>query len=1107
LLVAAQAAGATAASAAPLWEINAMANTTTSPGDGNPGTPELRYLIQAENVGDADALGSLSPAVFEAELPAGVTFVSAEFPGFSDPPGWQCPGASVGDSSLHCVNVGHRQGAGEFRRILVAVSVAPETTGTFSSSFAISGAGAANTAITLDPTRVSAILPPFGIDAFDVRIGNAAGGEFTAAAAHPYEVKTSVDFNSATHPNPEIGEREPIQPARSALVDLPPGFVGNPGGVEQCRVSDLAVTEGSTPTSLCSAGSQVGSVVVHLKSQFFPSFAGPLPLFNLVPPPGAAAHFGFNVLGSVITLQASVRRGGDYGLVVGSRGISQGLTVIGSDITFWGVPGDPSHTPERACPGQPAPIAGPTCATGSTTSFLRMPTSCTGLGMPWAIHADSWFNPGSFDATRYPNLSDPAWRSSSIVSHAAPGYPHSPVDNDPSLRWGPELPVTGCDEVPVKGKLTAQPTAIDTETPSGLDVHVEVPNPNLQSPGGITTSDVKEVKVAFPEGMTVNPSQAEGLGACSPAQYDSTELSFHPTDKGCPSDSKIGTVEVKTPLLEETIPGDVYIATPYENPFGSLLALYTVLEEPQRGILIKLPGKVATDPETGQIAATFSDLPQLPFSSFDLRFKEGSRAPLVTPAACGTYETVAEFTGHSDPDGPPLLSKSSFEIARGIGGAPCPTGGKPPFKPGLIAGTRNNNAGSYSPFDLRLFRTDAEQQFTNFSIKLPPGLSGKLAGIPYCPETAIAAAQSPARSGATELASPACPAASEVGRTLVGAGVGPVQAYVPGKVYLAGPYNGSALSMVSVTAAKVGPFDLGTVVVRLALRVNPKTAEVFVDPTGSDPLPHIIDGIPTKLRDIRVYVERPDFTLNPTDCTPTSVASTVLGSGLDFASPADDEPVTVTTRFQAANCAALDFAPKLKIALRGGTKRSQFPALRAELKARPGDANIGRTRVQMPKALFLAQSHLGTSCTRVQFAAAGGAGRGCPANSVYGYARAWTPLLDQPLEGPVYLRSNGGERKLPDLVASLRGVIDIELEGYVDSGKGGGIRTTFAAVPDAPVSKFVLRMKGGEKSLLENSVNLCARDQRAKVEMDGQNGKAHDLRPVLKTRCGKGKRR
>jgi hypothetical protein len=558
-------------------------------------------------------------------------------------------------------------------------------------------------------------------------------------------------------------------------------------------------------------------------------------------------------------------------------------------------------------------------------------------------------------------------------------------------------------------------------------------------------------------------------------------------------------------LLEENVNGSLFIAKPYENPFGSLLALYMVIKNPTLGIIVKQALKVENDPVTGRITTVADNLPQLPFSHFKLHFREGTRSPLASPPLCGTYNASAVLTPWAG--GAPITTTSAFQIISGPGAGGCPSGTSQPFKPGLEAGTLNNAAGRYSPFYVHMTRNDGEQEITHFSIKLPPGVSGKLAGIPFCPDAAIAAAKARTgpHGGEEEIASPSCPKASEVGRTLAGAGVGPSLAYAPGKVYLAGPYNGSAMSIAAITAAKVGPFDLGTVVIRSALKVNPETAEVFVDATGSDPIPHIIKGIPVHLRDIRVYVDKPEFVLNPTNCERTSTASTVLGSGTDFGSEADDQPITVTSPFQAADCASLGFGPKLALSLKGGTKRGDTPAFKAVLTARKGDANIGKAQVTLPHSEFLEQSHIKTICTRAQFKAGETPGEKCPAASVYGYAKAITPLLDEPLQGPVYLRSSS--HPLPDLVAALNsGKIDIALAGRIDSVKGGRIRNTFEAVPDAPVTTFTLTMQGGKKGLLVNSTNLCKSTNRALADFTGQNGKKHVFNPVLKPLGCKGKK-
>jgi hypothetical protein len=675
--------------------------------------------------------------------------------------------------------------------------------------------------------------------------------------------------------------------------------------------------------------------------------------------------------------------------------------------------------------------------------------------------------------------------------------------NCPKLGFGP--------------RISTQPTTDAAESPSGLEVNLEIDDPGLTNPkeGAAADSDIKQAVVTLPEGVTANPSLAEGLATCSPADLERETLSSEPGE-GCPSASKIGSVEVESPLLEgELLRGSLFIATQdnpatanpgAENPFDSLLALYIVIKHPKQGILVKVAGSVEPDPRTGQLTTTFGDpaavdpafraIPQLPVSDFRLRFREGGRSPLITPPGCGTYTTEALFTPWANPESP-FTATSSFEITEGVGGSPCPPGGLPPFKPRLIAGTLNNAAAAFSPFLLRLFRNDGEQEFTRFSIKLPPGIAGILAGISKCPDAAIEAAKQ--RTGTEELTAPTCPAASEVGRTLAGAGVGSALTYAPGKIYLAGPHEGAPISIAAITAAKVGPFDLGTVVIRQGFKIDPRTAEVFLDPVGSDPIPHIIDGIVVHARDIRAYVDRPNFVFNPTSCERTSTASTVLGSGLDFASPADDNPLVVSTPFQAADCAALPFRPKLRFHLKGGTKRGAHPSLRAHVDGGGlGNANIAKARVTLPRSEFLENAHIGTVCTRVQYAA-----EQCPAASVYGFAEARTPILDQPLKGPIYLRSS--EHKLPDLVAAFRSAegIKFELVGRVDSVKGGGIRNTFEIVPDAPVTSADFIFFGAKKGLLVNSTNLCKGTHKVKVELTGHNGKVSDYRTPLKAKCGK----
>jgi hypothetical protein len=603
--------------------------------------------------------------------------------------------------------------------------------------------------------------------------------------------------------------------------------------------------------------------------------------------------------------------------------------------------------------------------------------------------------------------------------------------------------------------------------------------------------------------MTINPSVGAGLGVCTPASYASETISS-PPGAGCPNVSKIGEISVESPLFEGPVGGSLFLAEPddpataapgTENPFDSLLALYFVAKAPDRGIMVKVAGQVSADPLTGQLTATFDNLPQLPYSHFHLLFRSGQRSPLITPAACGVYSTQVDLT-------PWLDSKAvrrdvtQFQLSSGIAGGACPSGATP-FAPGAQAGTLNRNAGSYTPFYLHLTRTDADQEITSYSAQLAPGLLGKIAGIPYCPEADIAAAKR--ESGVEETEHPSCPAASRIGHTVAGYGVGAVLAYAPGGLYLAGPFHGAPFSIVAIDSATVGPFDLGVIVVRSAIKVDPLTAQVSVDSAGSDPIPHIARGIPLHLRDIRVYMSRPGFTLNPTSCEPSSVLSSLTGSSAPFSNPADIAALA-PAHFQVSNCSSLGFLPKLRLRLKGGTRRGDFPSLRAVVLPRAGDANIGKAAVTLPATEFLAQNHIGTICTRPQFDR-----EACPGGSVYGHVRAFTPLLEEPMEGSVYLRSS--DSQLPDLVAVLRGHgLTIDLNGRIDSVHGG-LRASFEGLPDAPVSKFVMTLNGGKRGLLVNERNPCAVPALATAQFIGQNNLGALLKPRLQATCSKHSKR
>jgi hypothetical protein len=916
----------------------------------------------------------------------------------------------------------------------------------------------------------SAALASFGFEDSDVVFTNRDGSVDTQAGSHPFAMTTSLDFNTV----PSTYNEYPLVPdgaVKDLVIGQIPGLAGAPTTMPQCPLVDFLSKVGYG--THCADSTVIGTTEYGIVA---PHDYEKTVVYNLEPPPGVAAKFGFWAQSVPILIEAGVNESPPYDIVAKVINTPTVVPLFGSRFTIWGVPADSAHDKERGSCFFEGGV-GSCPANGSHRPYLTVPRACHGP-LASRFEAAPWSDPG-------------AWTIAEPLTHdgAEPPNPQGFV---------------GCGRLGFSPSITAQPTAKAATSPTGLDFSLDVNDEGLTSPGGLAQADIEKTVVTLPEGMSVNPSQAEGLEVCTEADLE-RETAFSAPGEGCPNASKIGTVEVETPLLEGTLlKGSLFVAKPYENPFDSLLALYIVIKNPELGISVVQAAKVVPDPVTGQLTTVAENMPQLPFSHFRLHFREGTRSPLATPSTCGTHTVQAVLYPTSGEA--PITTSSAFQIVSGPDNAPCPTGGLPPFKPGLVAGTINNRAGSFSPFNLRLSRSDSEQEITHFSIKLPPGITGKLAGIPYCSDAAIQAAKERTgpHGGQEELDNPSCPAASEIGRTLAGAGVGPALTYAPGKVYLAGPYHGSNLSMVAITAGKVGPFDIGTVVIREAFKIDPETAEVFIDSQGSDPIPHIIRGIPVHLRDIRAYVDKPEFVLNPTDCTATSTASTLLGSGLDFVSEADDNPITVSSRFQAADCAALSFAPQLSMKLTGGTKRGGFPAFSAHLAMNGiGESGIQSAQVTLPKSEFIANAHFVTICTRVQFKEGAGNGANCPAGSIYGHAKASTPILGEPLEGPVFLRSNGSERNLPDLVVALHNAqLDFDLVGFVDS-VDGRLRNRFEAAPDAPVSSFDIELEGGSKGLFENSVNLCAKKHFATANFSGQNGKAYSAKPVLKVKCPK----
>lgn len=1051
-----------------------------------------RLVLTLTNLGTAPVDGSGAPVTIVDKLPEGAIATDVEaFAG-----GYDTYGSPMG-TPVECVIEAADEVVCSYEgelppyqaieiEIFTSLMGSPPAAGA-PGEVTVSGGNAASVSAG-QSIEVSDEPVPFGIEKFSAAAEEEGGGPTTRAGSHPFQFTTTLQLNAgAVHPTPPQGLHprarylatdQPGLP-RNLRFPLPAGLVGNATAMPQCKMADFLFVDTASFFNRCPDATVVGvSAVTVVESSTVGLLRLAVPVFNLPPAYGEPARFGFVAAGVPVLIDTEVDPDNGYRITAGVTNNSQLAQILSATTTFWGTPDDPRHDSSRGW-GCVYFLSSEPCVRPPSldeSAFLRMPVQCS--------------SPLDFDLELEP------W--------------NVPLGSQVSRASFTGAPLLGCNSVPFDPGIESAPTSKLAENPSGLNFSLKMRNFGLLNKDGIAEGQAKKVEVDLPRGMTINPSQGEGLAGCSPAEYARETAASRPGE-GCPDASKIGTVQITTPLIEEEVRGSLYVASPHANPFGSLLALYMVAKVPERGILVKQAGRVDPDPVTGRLTTTFDDLPQVPFSTFDLQFRPGGRAPLVTPPACGSYAVVARFTPWSaqNPDNPApneiVTRTSTFTVDRGVDGGACPSGGIKPFRPGLLAGTINNAAGKYSPFNIRMTRNDGEQEFTNFSIKLPPGVTGKLAGIPFCSDAAITAAKGRTgpNGGAEELASPSCPAASQVGRTLVGAGVGALLTYVPGKVYLAGPYNGAPLSVVAITAAKVGPFDLGTVVVRQALRINPETAEVFVDATGSDPIPHIIQGIPVHARDIRVYVDRPGFVLNPTSCERTSTAATVLGSGLDFGSAADNVPVTVTTPFQAADCASLGFKPRLQLSLKGKTRRGGNPALKAVMRPRMGDANAARISVALPRSEFLDQSHIRTVCTRVQFKAGAGNGTQCPRGAIYGRAKAWTPLLDEPLVGPVFLRSS--ENPLPDMVLAMHGLVDVHAVGRIDS-VNGGIRTTFDFVPDVPITKVVLEMGGGKKSLLENSTNICRGKHLAVAKMKGHNGRVRNFRTPLKASCGKARK-
>jgi hypothetical protein len=982
--------------------------------------------------------GDLGPAACETQTAAAVSTVTCKV-----------------TDALNPVLEPARLNPGERLVVKIKVTVPPSASGILENQVEVSGGGAK--AVSIDSqNEATEAEAPRGFEEFRAELTGPDGLPITGADSRPYQYTTSFAVNTAIAPP---GSVNPLVPAEGDLkeieVKLPPGLAGNPTAIKRCTAQQFNTIHGFTTSfgenltpNACPDASAVGVAMIEQLEGNGSSLK--VPIYNLVPPPGMPAQLGFQVASAPIYIDTALRSGSDYGVTAHLHNITEAQRVSAARVSVWGVPGDPSHDSMRGFCAE----AGGSCPAGIPVKpFWRLPSSCASA-LETTMGFDTWLQPGAF---------------TSLASTEA-----APLE---------------CDKPPFDPAIESKATTNVADAPSGLDFDLHLPQAENEDPNGLGEADLRDAKVRLPEGFLVNPSSADGLAACSEAQIGyQGELEGHPSFSTepvqCPDAAKVGSVEIDAPAVDHPLPGSVYLARQNENPFNSLIAIYIAVDDPQTGVVVKLAGKVALDPTTGQLSTVVAGNPQVPFEDFKLRFFEGARAPLRTPAVCGTHTTTTSLTPWTAPaSGPDATPSDSFETTQSPTGGTCPTNvAQLPNNPRFEAGSQSPIAGAYTPFVLKLSRQDGSQELKGLNLTLPAGMAAKFAGVAECSGGAIASAES--KTGKQEQATSSCPASSHLGTVTVGAGAGPAPYYVKGDAYLAGPYKGAPLSMAIITPAVAGPFDLGTVVVRAPLYIDPETAQGTVKST----FPTILQGIPLDVRSIAVAIDRSQFTLNPTSCEAKAVTGEAIST--------QGQSAPLNNRFQVGGCANLGFKPKLSLKLTGGTKRGAHPSLKATLTYPKGGAysNIAFAQVALPHSEFLDQGHIGTVCTRVQFAA-----KQCPAKSVYGYAKAITPLFDQPLQGPVYLRSSNNQ--LPDLVADLNGQVNVVLDGRNDSIHGG-IRNTFEAVPDAPVSKFTLTLKGAKKGLLQNSTDICQGTHKANARFVAHNGRVVVLRPELQAQCG-----
>jgi hypothetical protein len=1037
---------AQAAAAAPWFALSSEVEPTNLPPQG-----QGQVYLVLSNLGDVPVNGSKSPVVITDTLPAGLVATGVE--------SVTVAGAQVECEHATLITCKFSGVLNPYERLAIPVDVRvqepPGTVTTLSDQLTAEGGGAARVTQSI-ALKVSPESTPFGVDHYELSPFNEDGTPATQAGAHPFELTTTLTLNQTTG-------RNPVALPKDLSFRLPPGLVGDPNAATQCTMTQFISLV--LQTNLCPASSVVGvATITANEPKYVQTFSRTVPIFNLVPSQGEPARFGMIVIGKVpIVIDTSVRTGSNYEVVATVKDATETAGLLSSQVTFWGVPGDPRHDNARGwecvAGGEYAKEAGKPCPASSEVPqepFLTMPTSCPAspASEPTTstMEADSWAAPGAYLSAEY------AWMSST----------------------GTGLAPDGCNELPFTPSIAVAPEEHSASTPTGLLVNVAVPQKTTLEAGGLAEADVRDTTVTLPQGMQLSPAAANGLEACSESQIGYEGLNqatqtqeFSASRPSCPEASKVGLVRIKTPLLSHELEGELYLASPApggeagRNPFNSLVSLYLVAEDPVSGVLVKLAGRGELNEQNLQVATTFSNAPQVPFEDLKLELFGGPKAALSTPAHCGIYGTEAVFTPWSA-TGPVALNSpaSESEITGGPDAGACPSSPLP-FHPGFVAQATNTNGGAYTNFELELSRPDGDQALSAVAMHLPPGNAAMLSSITQCSEA--------------QAQSDSCPTESLIGETTAIAGLGP-EPFVQngGKVYITGPYGGAPFGLEIVTPADAGPFDLGYVTVRSRLYISPENASVTI---VSEALPTQLRGIPLQLKRVLVDINREDFEFNPTNCGSMKIEGTITG--------AEGASAAVSSPYRVTNCQSLPFAPTLTATTSGRASKADGTKFAVKVTSKGlGQANIAKVDLQLPTALPARLSTLQKACTEREFDANPAS---CPEGSDIGAATIHTPVLKSALAGPAYLVSHGNAA-FPDVEFVLQGEgITLVLDGKTQI-KSGVTYSKFESAPDAPFTTFETVLPAGPHSALTANVpandhySLCGQRLSMPTKITGQNG-------------------